>query len=49
MSIRYKLLAAFGVVVLLAAGVALYGNRIVSQSSALIVQLYDGPFMAQAV
>jgi methyl-accepting chemotaxis protein len=46
MSIRYKLLAAFGVVVLLAAGVALYGNRIVSHSSTLVVQLYDGPFMA---
>lgn len=46
MSIRYKLLVAFSLVVLLAAGVAFYGKQVVSQTSALAVELYDGPLMA---
>ena len=46
MSIRYKLLAAFSVVVFLAAGVAFYGTRVVSAASSLVVSLYDGPLMA---
>jgi methyl-accepting chemotaxis protein len=46
MSIRLKLLLAFSVVVLLAAGVAGYGYQLISSSSALVVRLYDGPLMA---
>jgi methyl-accepting chemotaxis protein len=46
MSIRHKLLLAFSVVVLLAAGVAGYGYHLISTSSALVVDLYDGPMMA---
>lgn len=46
MSIRYKLLLAFGIVLVMAAGVALYGIRAVSASGRLVVELYDGPFMA---
>src|SRR5262249_3931786 len=46
MSIRNKLLAAFGGVVMLAAAVAMYGNWIVGRSGQMIVQLYDGPLMA---
>jgi methyl-accepting chemotaxis protein len=46
MSIRYKLLIAFSVVVILAAGVAVYGSRVVSQTSQTAVRLYDGPLMA---
>jgi methyl-accepting chemotaxis protein len=46
MSIRYKLLIAFGIVLLMAAGVAGYGIRAVSASGHLVVELYDGPFMA---
>jgi methyl-accepting chemotaxis protein len=45
MSIRYKLLLAFSVVVLLAAGVAGYGFQLISSTSALVVRLYDGPMM----
>src|SRR5215470_13734909 len=46
MSIRNKLLAAFGIVVLLGAAVAIYGNWIVGRSGDMIVKLYDGPLMA---
>ena len=46
MSIRYKLLIAFSVIVLLATGVAIYGMHVVSNSSTLVVRLYDGPTMA---
>jgi methyl-accepting chemotaxis protein len=46
MSIRYKLLAAFSVIVLLATAVAVYGMHVVSNSSTLVVRLYDGPMMA---
>src|SRR5436309_7078854 len=46
MSIRNKLLAAFGGVVLLTAAVAMYGNWIVGRSGQMIVSLYDGPLMA---
>ena len=46
MSIRNKLLAAFGGVVLLAAAVAMYGNWIAGRSGKMIVELYDGPLMA---
>ena len=46
MSIRSKLLAAFGGVVMLAAAVAMYGNWIVGRSGQMIVSLYDGPLMA---
>ncbi len=46
MSIRSKLLLAFGVVCLLSAGAALYSIRQVSALSSLVTQLYDGPLMA---
>jgi methyl-accepting chemotaxis protein len=46
MSIRSKLLLAFGVVCLLSAGAALYSIRHVSALSSLVTQLYDGPLMA---
>jgi methyl-accepting chemotaxis protein len=46
MSIRYKLVAAFGVVLALAAGVAFYGIHAISQAGNLVVQLYDQSFMA---
>ena len=46
MSIRYKLLLGFGVVLLLAAGVALYGIRAISDAGDLVVRLYDQSFMA---
>ena len=46
MSIRYKLLIAFSVTVLLAAAVAAYGIHVVSNVSTLVVRLYDGPLMA---
>ena len=46
MSIRYKLLLAFSVVVLLAAGVAGYGFQLISSTSALVIKVYDGPLMA---
>ena len=45
MSIRIKLFLAFSVVVLLATGVAFYGVKLVSDTSALVVRLYDGPLM----
>ncbi len=46
MSIRLKLLSAFSAIVLLAAGVAVYGYLLISASSGLVVRLYDGPMMA---
>jgi methyl-accepting chemotaxis protein len=46
MSIRYKLLLAFSVVVLLTAAVAGYGYRLISTTSGLVVRVYDGPLMA---
>jgi hypothetical protein len=46
MSIRSKLLLAFGVVCLLSAGAALYSIRHVSALSSLVTELYDGPLMA---
>lgn len=46
MSIRSKLFLAFSVVLTLAVGVAVYGVRAISDAESLVVQLYDGPFMA---
>ena len=46
MSIKYKLLIAFSIIVLLATAVAIYGIRVVSDASTLVVRLYDGPLMA---
>ncbi len=46
MSIRYKLFLAFSIVVVIATGVAFYGVKVVSDTSALVVRLYDGPLMA---
>src|SRR5262245_7721858 len=46
MSIRSKLLMAFGVLCLLSAGATLYSIRQVSALSSMVVQLYDGPLMA---
>ena len=46
MSIRNKLLLSFSVVVLLAAGVAGYGYKLITSTSALVGGLQDGPMMA---
>src|SRR5262245_29436223 len=46
MSIRYRLLLAFSVIVALTACVAGYGFQLVSSTSSLVVRLYDGPLMA---
>ena len=46
MSIRYKLMMGFLVIVLLAVGVASYGIKLVSSASELATQLYDEPLMA---
>ncbi len=46
MSIRLKLLLTFSVVVLLAAGVAGYGYRLITSESALVLRLYEGPMTA---
>jgi methyl-accepting chemotaxis protein len=46
MSIKYKLLIAFSVTVMLATAVAVYGIQVVSNASTLVVRLYDGPLMA---
>src|SRR5262245_8227430 len=46
MTLRFKLYLAFGVVVGLAAAAALYGMWVVSETSTLVVRLYDGPMMA---
>jgi methyl-accepting chemotaxis protein len=45
MSIRYKMFAAFSVVIVLACGLAFYGIRGISASGDLVVRLYDGPLM----
>ena len=46
MTLRLKLYLAFGVVVGLATAAALYGMWVVSETSTLVVRLYDGPMMA---
>ena len=46
MSIRSKLLLAFSIVLALAAGVAGYGIRAISNADGLVVRLYEKPFMA---
>jgi methyl-accepting chemotaxis protein len=46
MTLRFKLYLAFGVVVGLATVAALYGMWVVSETSTLVVRLYDGPMMA---
>ncbi len=46
MSIRLRILLAFSVVVLLAAGVAGYGYQLIAKTSEQVVKLYDGPMMA---
>ncbi len=45
MSIRYKILGAFSVLILLACGIAFYGVRAIGNSGDLVVRLYDGPLM----
>jgi methyl-accepting chemotaxis protein len=45
MSIRYKIFAAFSLVLLLAGGLTFYGMRGISTSGDLVVRLYDGPLM----
>src|SRR5579862_2442415 len=46
MSIRSKLLLAFSIVLALAASVAGYGIRAISNADGLVVRLYEQPFMA---
>jgi methyl-accepting chemotaxis protein len=46
MTLRFKLYLAFGIVVGLATVAALYGMWVVSDTSTLVVRLYDGPTMA---
>src|SRR5262245_46166026 len=46
MSIRHKLFLGFSVVLVLAAAVALYGIRTITDAGNLVVQLYDQSFMA---
>ena len=46
MSICYKLVLAFSLVLVLAAGVALYAVHAISQAGDLVVRLYDKSFMA---
>jgi hypothetical protein len=46
MSIHLKLFSAFSAVVALAVGTTYYGIRATSEAGGLVVQLYDGPFMA---
>jgi methyl-accepting chemotaxis protein len=46
MTLRLKLFTAFSVVVVLAAIAALYGMWVVSDTSTLVVRLYDGPLLA---
>jgi methyl-accepting chemotaxis protein len=45
MSIRYKIFAAFSVVILLACGIAFYGIQGISAAGDQVVRLYDGPLM----
>jgi methyl-accepting chemotaxis protein len=46
MTLRFKLYMAFSVVAVLAAATALYGMWVVSETSTLVVKLYDGPLLA---
>src|SRR5262249_44563190 len=46
MGLTSKLFFAFGVLIALAAATALYGMRVVSQTTGDVVRLYDGPLMA---
>jgi len=46
MRLASKLYLAFSIVVVLATAAALYGMKVVSQTSTLVVRLYDGPLMA---
>jgi len=46
MSIRYKLLFAFGILLVLAAGVVAYAIHGISEAGSLVVRLYDQSFMA---
>src|SRR5215813_7748625 len=46
MKLTSKLYLAFSIVVVLATATALYGMQVVSQTSTLVVRLYDGPLMA---
>jgi len=46
MGLTSRLFFAFGVVIALAAATALYGMRVVSQTTGDVVRLYDGPLMA---
>ena len=45
-SIRHKLFGAFGVILLLVAGLTAYGQSVISESGNLVLQLYDKPLMA---
>lgn len=42
MSIRYKFFGAFSVLIVLAMGIAFFGNRAVSSAGGLVVRLYEG-------
>jgi methyl-accepting chemotaxis protein len=46
MSIRTKIFSVFGLIIVLAAAVAVHGVMVVAESGGLVVGLYDGPFMA---
>ena len=46
MGLTSRLFLAFGVVIALAAGAAVYGVSVVSQTTGDVVRLYDGPLMA---
>src|SRR5262249_5177391 len=45
MSILYKLLLAFGLVILFAAGLSAYSMLAITNTSDLVVSMYDGPLM----
>jgi methyl-accepting chemotaxis protein len=45
MSIRYKILAVFSIVIALAGGIAFYGIHGISTSGSIVTRLYDGPLM----
>ena len=46
MKLTSKLYLTFSIVVVMATGTALYGMQVVSQTSTLVIRLYDGPLMA---
>ena len=46
MSIRDKLLMAFGAVLILVGGLAFYGIRQISDTGTLVLKLYDGPLIS---